>query len=100
MKSTAIRILDADLFFKADCLLGEGPFWHDGRLYWLDILNSRMYSCDGAGKNPRVATFPSHIGTAAPWKDGFIAGTRQGIGILARDESFSLLPETPQLAEG
>ena len=93
-----LRTLDAELFCRSESLLGEGPFWHENRLYWVDILQSKLQSCDATGQDCRAAVIPSHVGAAAPWQGGFIAGTQQGIGILTADGAFNLLPATPQLS--
>jgi sugar lactone lactonase YvrE len=88
---------DAELFCRIDCLVGEGPFWQEGRLYWVDILESRLHSCNEIGADLRTLTVPSHLGAAAPWRQGFICGTKEGFGTLARDGSFKLLPGSPPM---
>ena len=41
-----MEILKAKMEIQAECKLGEGPVWHplQERLYWVDILNCRIYS--------------------------------------------------------
>lgn len=92
-----LRTLDAELFHRAPTVLGEGPFWHAGRLHWVDILESRLYSCDARGGDPRFLQLPSHVGAAAPWAGGFIAATQQGLGRLTPNGEFSVLPKSPRL---
>jgi D-xylonolactonase len=92
--------LDATLFCQSESLLGEGTIWHRDRLYWVDILQSELQSCDGRGQDRRALTLPSHVGAAAPWPGGFIAGTQQGIGILTPEGAFHVLPDSPRLAPG
>jgi sugar lactone lactonase YvrE len=41
---------------------------------------------------------PSDLGAAAPWGDGFIAGTQEGIGLLSRNGKLSLLANSPPLS--
>ena len=94
-----ISTLDAELFCRIECQVGEGPFWHEQRLYWVDIFGSRLHSCDENGLYPRFLTLPSHLGAAAPWGSGFIAGTKEGIGLLSYEGVFSLMPGSPSLAE-
>jgi sugar lactone lactonase YvrE len=98
--SMPVPTIDARLFYKADCLIGEGPFWHDRRLYWVDILGCSLHSCDETGSHPAVHSLPSHLGAAAPWKDGFIAATQQGVGIVSGEGRFTLLAESPALGAG
>lgn len=88
---------DAQLFCRMTCVVGEGPFWHEERLHWVDILGSRLYSCDSTGADLRSVGAPSHLGAAAPWPNGFIAGTKQGIGVLSANGVFALLPDSPVL---
>lgn len=88
---------DAELFCRAECLVGEGPFWHEQRLYWVDILGSRVHSCDASGSDTQSFTLPSHVGAVAPWASGFIAGTKQGIGTVNASGDFTLLPGSPRL---
>ena len=89
-----LRTLDAELFCRSESLLGEGPFWHENRLYWVDILQSKLQSCDATGQDCRAAVLPSHVGAVAPWQGGFIAGTQQGIGILTK--AIELQPKYAQ----
>ena len=70
--------MKASLLFDARAELGEGPFW-DARaqtLYWLDILNKRIY----AGRD-LLAQLDDFIGCAAPRKDGGL--------ILTQSASFA-----------
>jgi len=97
VESVNIPTLDAELFCRVECLVGEGPFWHDHHLYWVDIFQSRLYTCDERGVGLRFLTLPSHVGAAAPYGRGFIAGTKDGIGLLTSEGSFSLLPSSPRL---
>jgi sugar lactone lactonase YvrE len=80
--------------------LGEGPFWDPGtgRLHWVDILGCRLHGCREDGSDLRSLAVPSHLGSAAPWGDGFIAATRDGIGLLDRSGAFKPLPRSPRLA--
>ena len=96
--STPLPTIEAQLFHRAECSVGEGPFWHDGRFYWVDILGSSLYSCDSTGANTTIRSVPSHLGAAAPWGEGFIAATRQGVGILSAEGNFTLLADSPKLA--
>ena len=77
--------------------MGEGPFWHARRLFWVDILRSSLHSCDETGSRAEVRSLPSHLGAAAPWNDGFIAATQQGVGIVSAQGDFTLLADSPTL---
>jgi len=41
------------------CRLGEGPLWHPTRkrLFWVDILNHKMFSCNAFGGQSRSWNF-------------------------------------------
>lgn len=76
------------------CTVGEGPVWHpgEGRLYWTDILSSRIYWHEPASGESRLC-YEGRIvggmtlqadgslllfmdrGTVAAWRDGRIVGT-------------------------
>ncbi len=76
------------------CTVGEGPVWHpgEGRLYWTDILSSRIYWHEPASGESRLCYEGRMVGgmtlqadgslllfmdrgTVAVWRDGGIAGT-------------------------
>lgn len=90
----------AQLFLRAEHALGEGPFVHAGRLWWVDILGCRLWSCSPAGDDVRAITAPAHLGCALPWPGGFLCGTAIGIGVLALDGAFAVLPHAPALPTG
>ena len=59
--------MKAELLFDAKALLGEGPIW-DARtqtLYWIDILNKRVYA-----EGNVLAQLDEFIGCIAPRKGG------------------------------
>ena len=59
--------MKAELLFDAKALLGEGPIW-DSRtqtLYWIDILNQRVYA-----EGNVLAQLDDFIGCIAPRKSG------------------------------
>jgi sugar lactone lactonase YvrE len=100
MMSARVPTRDAELFCRIECVVGEGPFWHQGRLFWVDILGSRLHSCDEKGADLHSIDFPSHLGAAAPWGAGFIAGTKDGLGVMISHGAFKLLPASPPMATG
>ena len=76
------------------CTVGEGPVWHpgEGRLYWTDILSSRIYRHEPATGESRLCYEGRMVGgmtlqadgsllffmdrcTVAVWRDGRVAGT-------------------------
>lgn len=66
--------MQAELLFDAKATLGEGPAWDakSQTLYWVDILERRVY----AGIE-LLAQLDGYIGCLAPRKNGgLILGTR------------------------
>jgi sugar lactone lactonase YvrE len=75
--------MQTELIFDAKATLGEGPVWDSKTqtLYWLDILEKRIY----AGTRI-LAQLDDLIGCLAPRKNGnFILGTRLGFANLNPD---------------
>lgn len=77
-----IRTLNSPL-----CLLGEGPTWNDGEnaIYWLDILNNRIYrKIDSDNNVDCIWETDSNIGGMAFYENGDIAVfVKQGVKRLA-----------------
>jgi sugar lactone lactonase YvrE len=64
------------------CSLGEGPTWDPGsqRLYWVDILENRIYRHDPADGSTRSWTTPEHVGFVLVKADGvLVAGFESGL---------------------
>jgi len=61
----------AQVYDSTRCQLGEGPLWHpeQKRLYWFDILSSRLYCRDG--DELEQWDFDEHVSAA-----GWMGGTR------------------------
>src|ERR1700691_2328114 len=95
--SIQITTVDAELFCRADCLVGEGPFWHEDRFFWVDILGGALHSCDGPGFSTAVCRAPSHLGVAAQWDCGFIAVTQQCVEIVSTAVKVAVLAGGPTL---
>lgn len=64
--------------------LGEGAFWHQPteQLWWVDILQKRIYASDAAGQNLRTWHMPELVGFGLPRPDGrFWVGLQSGLHI-------------------
>jgi D-xylonolactonase len=64
------------------CTLGEGPTWdpESQRLYWVDILESRIYRHDPADRSTNSWTTPEHVGFVVVRPDGeLLAGFKSGL---------------------
>ncbi|OYV30866.1 MAG: arabinonolactonase, partial [Acidocella sp. 20-61-6] len=87
----------------AGALLGEGPVWlaEEGAVYWVDIKSgvlNRYRLEDGAVRRWQVA---EHLAWVVPRRDGpgFVAGTRQEIGILRVDALEAVFEPRVAVAE-
>jgi sugar lactone lactonase YvrE len=89
----APRGLKAELFVEDRCVLGEGPFWFGGRLFWVDIERGLLLNVDGSGLDRRSHGVGRRLGAAAPI-DGrrFVVALQDGIGIFdLESERVSIL---------
>lgn len=60
--------------------LGEGPVWHDGALWFVDIKRHRVYRFDPATRTIQEWEAPDQVGWVLPTAaGGWIAGVRTGI---------------------
>ncbi|MFC2969598.1 SMP-30/gluconolactonase/LRE family protein [Acidimangrovimonas pyrenivorans] len=60
--------MQAEVFDRTECALGEGPLWHPerGQVFWFDILGKRL--CTRDGDATRHWQFDDHV-SAAGWID-------------------------------
>jgi sugar lactone lactonase YvrE len=64
------------------CRLGEGPIWDAGsqRLFWVDILDRRIYRHDPARGDVESWSTPEEVGFVLPERDGTVlAGFATGL---------------------
>ena len=87
----------------ARCVLGEGPVWRDGALWFVDIKQNQVHRFDPASGAHRTWTAPSAPGFLAPMAgDGlWIAGLKTGLHSFdSRADAFDLLLEVEDPALG
>jgi len=60
------RQIKAKLFHRNTCILGEGPFWFDDKLWWVDIEAGLLLAANANGKLIHRFSMDQRIGTAAP----------------------------------
>jgi len=90
--------MKVELIVDAQAVLGEGPTW-DAKtqtLYWLDIVNKRLYSGSAV-----LTEFDAYPGCLAPCRDGnLIVGTRFDIlsfdPVARRSTVLASLSEEPE----
>jgi sugar lactone lactonase YvrE len=63
-----VRTLDAQPWYNAGAVLGEGPSWdaRSGQLSWVDILSATVHVADADGRPVADLPVPSHVGAALP----------------------------------
>lgn len=82
-----IMNVTVDLVWQRESALGEGPIWHEGRLWWVDITGGDLLAFDPA------------TGEKQSWKPGGQLGTivprKLGGWLIAGDSGFFFFdPET------
>ena len=69
--------------WPARALLGEGPLWHRGRLYWVDVKKPAVHCFDPAAETRQSWPMPEPIGCIAPRRaGGFVAGMKSGFAFI------------------
>jgi hypothetical protein len=74
LTTTNIKSLRATEF-ATGLIFGEGPRWHDGRLFISDRLAGRILSFDSAGRQQIVADVPNRPNGMAFMPDGILLFT-------------------------
>jgi sugar lactone lactonase YvrE len=91
------RPLRAEHFLQDECVLGEGPFWFEGRLYWVDIERGLLLSVDGRGGDRRSHSVGRRLGAAAPIEGRrFVVAVQDGIGILDTEAGSVSILASPE----
>ena len=66
--------------WNVEAVLGEGPVWADGALWFVDIKKRRIHRCDAEGGSRRSWDSPEQIGFLLPAEGGgFVAGLQSGL---------------------
>lgn len=60
------RRINAYVHRHDTCVLGEGPFWYDEQLWWVDIESGLLLSMDNHGNLIQRIAFGQRIGSAVP----------------------------------
>jgi xylono-1,5-lactonase len=85
--------IQARCLVNPGCSLGEGPTWDPGsqRLYWVDILESRIYRYDPADESTSWWTTPEHVGfvVVRPGRR-LIAGFKSGLHYVSLNDDASV----------
>lgn len=72
--------MKAELLYPARAVLAEGPVWHDGRVWWVDIERGEVHALDPADGRDRAWRLPYRVGFVIPTVRGdCVVGTEQGV---------------------
>lgn len=84
------------------CELGEGPVWHDGAVWFVDIKGRRIHRYDPASGSAQIWDAPAQPGFVAPVAGGgWIAGLKTGLHRFdPEDGRFELLATVEDPALG
>ncbi|MEI8310339.1 MAG: SMP-30/gluconolactonase/LRE family protein [Verrucomicrobiota bacterium] len=89
--------LSARVFIGETFALGEGPFWFENRLWWVDIDAGTLHSADEAGQNRTTRHLGRRIGAAAPADSRrFVVALEDGIGLLDRESGGLQMLAAPE----
>lgn len=72
--------MKAECILEAGAVLAEGPVWHGGRLWWVDIERCEVHALEVASGTDRSWRLPSRVGFVVPRdRGGFLVGTEHGL---------------------
>jgi sugar lactone lactonase YvrE len=73
-------IFTAECVLEAGAILAEGPIWHDGNLWWVDIEGSEIHCYDPATGIDREWILDARVGFIVPAQSGdFVIGMQRGL---------------------
>lgn len=84
--------MTATSLFPAQCLLGEGPYWHSARqsFFWVDIENGKLFEHNLSKSTTKTWEFPHRLTVVLEDQDGLL--------ILGLDRKIArFCPETEKL---
>ncbi len=84
------------------CVLGEGPFWHDGLLWWVDIERGLLLAMDLEGNLAGRMDFHQRVGAAIPTgRRAFVVALEREIARVDLDtQTWKVIARPPNLPEG
>ncbi len=108
--------MQIDVLVDVKPTIGEGPVWdvQEQRLYWIDVVGSRVFRCTADGRELRAWDLPAEIGSLALRRGGgavlslatgfhfldFQTGETQLIGNPAQDKPHTRLNDGKVDARG
>ncbi len=97
---STIKRINSECVFDEHCTLGEGPFWHNNALWWVDIEKGRLYQGTTETGERRYWELGEKVGVVVPIKNthAFLAGCQKGLYeiTLSEDKCFKKLLVDPE----
>ena len=76
---------ELEIAYEIKSTLGEGPCWHNDKLYWVDIIEGIVHIHDPSNNSNQEFRVGEKIGTIAPRASGGM--------ILALESSFAFFDD-------
>lgn len=86
--------MDLELVLDAQSEVGESPVWdiRTGSLWWVDLLRGELHRWSVRHGWMQWAPIGQSLGFIVPTEDdGFVAGTRDGFGLIGANGQFTLI---------
>jgi sugar lactone lactonase YvrE len=91
------RALTAQLFHQAACTLGEGLFWFQDQLWWVDIEEGCLHTVLAGGQHPQSYRMGQRIGSCVPINaQKFVVALQEGIGVWCRETGSTTMLAAPE----
>lgn len=93
-RMSASEVIDVEPVSKTRAILGEGPIWDKGKLYWVDIMGKRVYTYDPEADSERYVELDQMVGTVVPRAQGGLAvAVERGFATLDEDGTLQMIAE-------
>ena len=96
------RIIEASLYRQDECVLGEGPFWYENQLWWVDIDRGMLFSADGGGNLVQSIALGKRAGSATPARNGtfLVALEREIVRLNLGSKKWETIAQPGDVPEG
>ncbi len=82
---------------ESRALLGEGPVWHENKLYWVDIAGKAVHVYDPESEHDHVIQLDQEVGAVAPRQGGgLVAALENGFALLDLDTGKTTMIVDPE----
>lgn len=78
-----MKVIEPGVLFEENFELGEGPVWHAGRLWWVDINVGDLHAADQAGGGRVSYAVGGPLGAAVPTDHGrFVVALKDSLAMF------------------